>query len=64
MTIIDQAVNDVAMARARLGAVQSNLLQTNINSLNVAVENITATESAIRDTDMATESTEYRNNFV
>ncbi len=64
MTIIDQAVNDVAMARARLGAVQSNLLQTNINSLNVAVENITATESAIRDTDMATESTEYTKNQI
>lgn len=64
LKIIDQAIDDVSMTRARLGAVQSNMLQTNINSLNVAVENITNTESAIRDTDMATESTAYTKNQI
>jgi flagellin len=58
MRILAQAVDDVSTLRARLGAFQSNTLQTNINSLNVAVENITKTESAIRDTDMAEASTE------
>ncbi len=58
MRILTQAVDDVSTLRARLGAFQSNMLQTNINSLNVAVENITKTESAIRDTDMAEASTE------
>ncbi len=58
MRILAQAVDDVSTLRARLGAFQSNMLQTNINSLNVAVENITKTESAIRDTDMAAESTQ------
>ena len=59
MRILSQAVNDVSSLRARLGAFQANMLQTNINSLNVAVENITKTESAIRDTDMADESTQF-----
>ncbi len=59
MYIIGQAVDDVSTLRARLGAFQSNMLQTNINSLNVAIENITKTESAIRDTDMASETTEF-----
>lgn len=62
--IIEQAIDDVSMTRARLGAIQSNMLQTNINSLNVAIENITSTESAIRDTDMATESTNYTKNQI
>ncbi len=64
IAIIAQAIDDVSMTRARLGAVQSNLLQTNVNSLSVAVENITNTESAIRDTDMATESTNYTKNQI
>ena len=59
MKIIGQAVDDVSTLRARLGAFQSNMLQTNINSLNVAIENITKTEAAIRDTDMASESTQF-----
>ena len=40
------------------------MLETNINSLNVAIENITATESGIRDTDMSTESTAYTKNQI
>ena len=59
MRIVSQAVDDVSTLRARLGAFQKNMLQTNINSLNVAIENITKTESAIRDTDMAAETTEF-----
>jgi flagellin len=59
MRVLEQAVDDVSSLRARLGAFQSNMLQSNINSLGVAVENITKTESAIRDTDMAAESTQF-----
>ncbi|MBP5232246.1 MAG: flagellin, partial [Planctomycetes bacterium] len=43
---------------------QSNMLETNANSLKVAMENIEKTESYIRDTDMATESTEFTKNQV
>lgn len=64
MEIILQAVNDVTELRARLGAFQSNMLETNINSLGVTVENIQKTESAIRDTDMASASTEYTKNQI
>ncbi len=64
LSIIDQAIDDVTSLRARLGATESNLLQTNVNSLEVAIENITATESAIRDVDMATETTEYTKNQI
>ncbi len=59
MRILEQAINDVTGVRARLGAFQANMLETNINALNVAIENITKTESAIRDTDMAEESTNF-----
>ncbi len=64
MKIIDQAISDVADARARIGAWQSNLLETNINNLSVAIENITKTESYIRDADMAYESTQFTKNQI
>ena len=59
MRVLAKAVDDVSTLRARLGAFQSNMLQTNINNLEVSIENITKTESAIRDTDMAEESTQF-----
>ncbi len=59
MKIIDQAITDVSDLRAQIGAVQANMLQTNENNLRVAIENITKTESNIRDTDMASEMTEF-----
>ena len=64
MKVIMQAVNDVSELRARLGAFQKNMLQTNINSLEVTIENITKTESAIRDANMASESTEFTKNQI
>ena len=64
MTIIDQAITDVSGLRAELGAFQANMLQTNANSLSVAIENITKTESYIRDADMAYESTQFSKNQI
>jgi flagellin len=64
LEVIDQAIDDVSGLRARLGAAQKNLLQTNANSLNVAIENITATESDIRDADMAAQTTEFTKNQI
>jgi len=64
LRVVTQAVNDVSDLRARLGAFQKNMLQTNINSLNVAVENIVKTESAIRDANMAAETTEFTKNQI
>ncbi len=54
--IITEAVRQVSTIRGRLGALQKNVLETNINSLNVALENVTASESAIRDADFAAET--------
>lgn len=49
-----QAVKDVSQIRSGLGAYQNRLEHT-INNLNVAVENLSASESRIRDADMAEE---------
>lgn len=54
--IINTAISQVAQIRGRLGALQKNVLETNINSLSVALENVTASESAIRDADFAKET--------
>ena len=54
--IVDAAIADVATLRGRLGAFELNTLQTNIRSLEIAVENLTSAESAIRDTDFAAET--------
>jgi flagellin len=52
--VADTLITNVSTARATLGAAQNRLEHT-INSLNVAVENLSASESRIRDTDMAEE---------
>ena len=54
--IVDSAIKDISNLRGRLGAIQKNTLETNINSLRVTLENVTAAESAIRDADFATET--------
>jgi flagellin len=54
--IVNKAIEDVSNLRGRLGAFQSNTLNSTINSLNVALENVSSSESAITDTDFATET--------
>jgi flagellin len=51
---LDKAISGVSTVRAGLGAKQNRFEHT-INNLSVAVENVTASESRIRDTDMAAE---------
>jgi len=55
---IDKAIKGVSTARATLGAYQNRFEHT-INNLNVAVENLSASESRIRDTDMAQEMVSF-----
>ncbi len=57
------AISDVSEARSNLGAIQNRLEHT-INNLDNVVENTTSAESAIRDTDMATEMVRYSNNNI
>ena len=61
-TIAD-AIQKVSTQRSSLGAIQNRLEHT-INNLDNVVENTTAAESAIRDTDMATEMVKYSNNNI
>ncbi len=54
ITAIDDAIESVSTSRANLGALQNRFEHT-INNLNVTAENLSASESRIRDTDMAQE---------
>jgi flagellin len=58
MTSIDNAIKNVSNARSNLGAVQ-NRLDHRLNNLATYQENLTASESRIRDVDMASEMTKF-----
>ena len=55
---IDAAIKDVSTGRAAFGAVQ-NRLEHRLNNLATYQENLTASESRIRDVDMAEEMTKF-----
>ena len=59
MKIIDDAINQLSQMRGELGSFQKNFLESTVRSLAVAQENLTASESQIRDVDMAMEITNY-----
>ncbi len=61
--VVGEALKIVSTQRSILGAVQNRLEHTIANLDNV-VENTTAAESAIRDTDMADEMVKFSNNQV
>ena len=60
---VKDALKILMESRAQIGA-QQNRLEHTINNLNNVVENTTAAESQIRDTDMATEMVEYSNQNI
>lgn len=62
-TAVKAAIKELNNQRSDLGAVQNRLEHT-INNLNNVVENTSAAESAIRDTDMATEMVKFSNNNI
>ncbi len=57
LTAVDDAVTDVSVQRAKLGAAQ-NQVETAVASLGVGIENLATSESRIRDADIAEVSTE------
>ena len=59
VTIVDGAVDDINSLRGFLGAFVSQTLESNARSLGIAVENLTASESEIRDLDFAEEVAEF-----
>lgn len=64
LAIIDEALNQVESQRSALGAF-TNRLEATISNLGVASENLTSSESLIRDADIAEETTTFtRNNIL
>ena len=63
ITSVKTALETVSTQRSNLGAIQNRLEHT-VNNLNNIVENTSAAESQIRDTDMATEMVKYSNNNI
>ncbi len=61
--LLDTAISTVSTLRAELGAAQMDM-ESNINSLSVARENIAASESTVRDTDMAAEMVNFTRNQI
>jgi flagellin len=58
ITTIDNQIKYISTARANLGALQNRFEHT-IKNINVSVENLSASESRIRDTDMASEMVSF-----
>jgi len=56
---IDQAIATVGNTRANIGSFMRNTLESNVRSLGVAKESLAATESSIRDVDVAAEMTTF-----
>jgi len=54
--VLERAIQQVAVLRGKLGAFEKNTLNTNASSLGVALENVTSSESSIRDADFAAET--------
>ncbi|QOJ01787.1 MAG: flagellin [Phycisphaeraceae bacterium] len=54
--VVSEAITQVSSLRGRLGAFQKNTIGATIRSLNVSVENSTAAQSVIRDSDFASET--------
>lgn len=56
---IEDAISELSRKRGEIGSFMRNVLESNVRSLGIAKENLQATESAIRDVDIAEEMTQY-----
>ena len=63
LATIDEALKNVTKQRADLGAYQ-NRFEMAAKGINIAAENTQASESRIRDTDMASEMVEFTKNQI
>ncbi len=62
--VVTEAIRQISVLRGRLGAFERNTLQTNINQLQITKENLTSSESSIRDTDFAAETSRLTRNQI
>ena len=58
------ACEDVAVQRGELGAFQKNNLESNLNYLRIAYQEVMGSESVIRDADMAEEIMAFTRNQI
>jgi len=58
-SVMDAVINEVTVLRGTLGSFQKNTLESNLRNLRIAEQNLTASESMIRDTDMAQEMSSF-----
>lgn len=63
ITVFSDAIQQVSSERARLGAIQ-NRLEYTVNNLRTMTENVTSSESRIRDLDMAKEMSTFTKNNI
>ncbi|MBZ0213102.1 MAG: flagellin, partial [Nitrospirae bacterium] len=59
MQVIDKAIEEVSGSRGAIGNFMRNTLESQVRNLGVAKENLAASESAIRDADVAEEMTKF-----
>ncbi|NQU63726.1 MAG: flagellin [SAR324 cluster bacterium] len=62
--MVDAAIKEVTTARGELGAFQKNTLESNLNNIRIANENLISSESVIRDVDMAKEMASFTRNQI
>ena len=64
LAVVDQAIQDISAASEKLGSTQTNVLQSNINSLAVSQSNNDSSLSTVRDTDLAATVVDYTKNQI
>jgi flagellin len=62
--VVSEANRQVSVLRGRLGAFERNTLDTNVRALEITMENLTSSESAIRDADFAEETSKLTRNQI
>lgn len=63
-SIVQQAITQVSVLRGKLGSFEKNTLDTNVNQLRITLENLTSSESSIRDLDFAQETASLTRNQI
>lgn len=59
MAAIDSAIDTLSQKRGEIGSFMRNVLESNVRSLGIARENLSSSESMVRDIDVAEEMTNY-----
>ncbi|HRF58941.1 MAG TPA: flagellin [Fimbriimonadaceae bacterium] len=59
LKVVDKAIEEISASRGSIGNFQRNVLNSNVRALGIARENLSASESSIRDVDVANEMTNF-----